>query len=232
MDLKIMNGKIIKDIRVYKSDKQNEYGIPSLHSFGDKKLNAIIHRIVMKLRENSFSFGDFDHLYIVFTTVDIKEERCLSEIIDKYHPWYRYCFVRINDSLYKSIGKSHTYDYLIETITKVLIEKFCNSDFNVSLVCECVKQAVEQGEKMLMKYKEKVTSKRKAIIYLRYLDSSGYYPLLRVFDLSGNLLFEKDLPQNSILDEIGEIQLSLNKVTIKPRKNAFTSDMKMMIFEY
>lgn len=48
--------KVISDIRLYKSSSKNEYGSFITESFGSKKLTATIKRIVMKLRENNFSF--------------------------------------------------------------------------------------------------------------------------------------------------------------------------------
>ena len=69
-----MNKKTISDIRLFKSKSQNEYGVYSTEYFGDKSLTAIVNRIVMKLRENEFSLGEFDHLYINFTTCDMAEK--------------------------------------------------------------------------------------------------------------------------------------------------------------
>jgi len=42
----------------------------------------------MKLRESEFSLGEFDHLYINFTTCDMVDELNLSDEVDRYHPWY------------------------------------------------------------------------------------------------------------------------------------------------
>lgn len=60
--------KIISDIRVYKSVVDNIDGNSMPASLGNKPLNITVHRIVMKLRENGFSLGAFDHLYINLTT--------------------------------------------------------------------------------------------------------------------------------------------------------------------
>ena len=79
---------------------------------------------------------------------------------------------------------------------------------------------------MLMKFKEKKTSKNRAVIYLRYLDNCRYFPLLRIFDLEDTLLLEKDLPETNNLDAYGEIQLSGKKITIKPRKNCFAGNLE------
>jgi len=224
--------KVIKDIRLYKSEEKNEYGNPIATSFADKKLNAVIHRIVMKLRENGFSLGDFDHLYINFVTFDITEKIYLSEEIDRYHPWYRNCYINIEKELYDSIGKLDTYDFIINAIVDVLTTYFATEEFDSKCIKYCISHAVEQGENMLMRFKEKKSAKRKVIIFLRYLDDCMYYPLLRVYDLNDNMLFEKDLPKTLTLDCFGEIQVSTKRIKIKPRKNVFAAKKKEMTFEY
>ena len=83
-----------------------------------------------------------------------------------------------------------------------------------------------------MKFKEKVSTKRKAVIFLRFLDTCRFFPLLRVYDAENNLLFETDLPQTVVLDYLGEIQVSAKRVTIKPRKNAYTAQNKPLVFDY
>ncbi len=224
--------KIIKDIRLYKSEAQNEYGKPITYSFADKKLNAVTQRIVMKLREYGFSLGDFDHLYINFTTCSMSEKISLSKEVDRYHPWYRYCSVNIEKELYDKLGSSDTYADIISVIKKILITYFVTEDFGQTLILSCVSQAVEQGENMLMKFKEKIGTKRKAVIFLRYLDRCIYYPLLQIYDMDENLLFEKNLPETLMLDYLGDIQISAKRVTIKPRKNALTAQKEAMVFEY
>ena len=227
-----MKKKIIKDIRLYKSESQNEYGTYVTNSFADRKLIAITQRVVMKLRENEFSLGEFDHLYINFTTCDMAEEMNLSNEVDRYHPWYRFCSVHIEKDVYDKLGTPETYDDIIHWISTIFVTYFTTEDFDESLILSCVQQAVEQGEKMLMKFKEKVNTKRKAVIFLRYLDTCSFYPLLRVYDTEDNLLLEKDLPKTLMLDYLGDIQISANRITIKPRKNAFTTQKNALVFEY
>ena len=109
---------------------------------------------------------------------------------------------------------------------------FVSEDFDKASILSCVQQAVEQGQEMLMKYKEKVSAKRKAVVFLRFLDSCKFRPLLSVYDNEDNLLFETDLPETVMLDYLGDIQVSAKRVTIKPRKNAFTSNSHPLVFEY
>lgn len=224
--------KIISDIRLFKSESQNECGGYISDYFADKRLNAIVNRVTMKLRENGFSLGEFDHLYISFTTCEVDGQMNLSDKVDRYHPWYRYCYVHIEKDLYRKLGTIETWDSIIRWIEKVLVVYFASEEFGETHILSCVQQAVEQGENMLMKFKEKVSAKRKAVIFLRYLDVGGFFPLLRVYDAEENLLFEKDLPQTVALGYLGEIQVSAKRVTIKPRKNAFTTQNKPLIFNY
>lgn len=227
-----MKKKPISDIRLYKSETQNEYGDYITNSFADKKLNAITQRIVMKLRENGFSLGEFDHLYVNFTTCNMVDKMNLSDKVDRYHPWFRYCSVHIEKDLYNKLGSIETWEDIIQWISNVLVTFFTSEDFDETRILACIQQAVEQGEDMLMKFKEKVSTKRKAVIFLRFLDTCRFYPLLRVYDTEDNLLLEKDLPEAVALDDLGDIQVSAKRVTIKPRKNAFTMKNEPLVFEY
>ena len=227
-----MKKKIISDIRLFKSESRNEYGGFIDYGFGDKKLNAIIKRVVMKLRENEFSLGDFDHLYINFTTCDMAETINLSDNVDRYHPWFRYCNIHIEEDLYNKLDSPETWNEIILYITNALTAYFTSDNFGEKQILSCVQQAVTQGEDMLMKFKEKASAKRKAVVFLRFLDTCRFAPLLRVYDTEENLLFETDLPQTVALDYLGEIQVSAKRVTIKPRKNAYTAQMVPLVFDY
>lgn len=224
--------KIIKDIRLYRSEERNERGSFLTSSFAGKALNAVIHRIVMKLREAEFSMGDFDHLYVNFTTCEVPQSIMLSETVDRYHPWYRYCTVRIDRVLYSRLGTAEAIQDIVGLLTEVLITCFTTEAFDAEKLQSCIDQVVEQGEKMRMVFKTKTAAKRKVTVYLRYLDSCRYRPLLQVTDLEDHLLLQRDLPEAVTLDYLGEIQLSAKKVTIKPRKNAFTAQRKPIIIEY
>ena len=227
-----MKKKVISDIRLFRSKSQNEYGGYMTESFGDKKLNAIIKRVVMKLRESEFSLGEFDHLYINFTTCGMAGIMDLSDKVDRYAPWFRYCNIYIEEDLYEKLGSPASFGEIIFYIKNVLTTYFASEEFPETQILSCVRQAIEQGEDMLTKFKEKVSTKRRAVIFLRYLDTCRFYPLLRVYDTEENLLFEADLPQTVALDYLGEIQVSAKRVTIKPRKNAYTAQNQPLVFDY
>ena len=100
----------------------------------------------------------------------------------------------------------------------VLERLFASSEFTADMIRSCITEAVTLGEDMLMKFKEKSSAVNRAVIYLRYLDSGRYHPLLRVYDLNDTVILEKDLPETNDLDMFGELLVSSKKVTIKPRK--------------
>lgn len=224
--------KIISDIRLYRSEQTNDRGRFDTSSFGEKRQNAMIHRVVMKLRAAGFSMGEFDHLYLNFTTCDVPGGVMLSKEADRYHPWFRWCSVRIGEELYRALGTPEAYPELLRLIGEVLAACFATEDFDEERIQDCIRQAAEQGEQMRMVFKTKATAKRKATVYLRYLDTCRYRPLLQVTDPEDRLLLEQDLPEAVTLDYLGEILLSAKKVTIKPRKNAFTEGWKPIMIDY
>lgn len=223
---------VIKDIRLYRSCIDNIDGNSHPQSFMNKELCCVIQRIVMKLRENKFSMGDFDHLYVNFTTSSVENKIAPAKRkTDRYYPWYRYYDVEISQDLFEKLETTQCINEVIKMVEQVLCHFFNTQEFDSGKIQSCISEAIENGEKMEMKFKEKIASKNKAIVYLRYLDSGRYFPLLRVLDLKDNILLEKNLPEANSLDAFGTIQLSSKKVTIKPRKNAFSEMYEPMSFE-
>jgi len=210
---------IIQDIRIYRCMVENVTGV-NPEGFFNPKLCAVTRRICMKLREKEFSMGDFHHLYINLTTcLEEGTVKPANKEPDRYFPWYRYYDVGISQELYNILESEECIQSVEELLEKVLKSQFSTAEFNECKISDCVSEAVTQGEDMLMKFKEKITSKGKAVLYLRYLDNGRYFPLLKVFDADKNLILEKDLPESQTLDNFGQISLTSKKVTISPRKN-------------
>lgn len=156
----------------------------------------------------------------------------LSDEIDQYHPWYRYCFVKVSRNFYDRLGSPDAYEEIIQKINTVLCTYFSTEDFDETRIYSCICQAVEQGENMRMLFKEKTGAKRRAKLFLRYLDACRYAPILQVSDTDGHLLFETDLPERETLDYLGNIRLSAKRVVVEPRKNAFTDGAEALVFDY
>ncbi len=224
-----MNFKNISDIRLYRSNIPNidKNSLPS--EFAPKQLNIIVARIAMKLRENGFSLGDYDHLYINFTTcLPNGAIEVAKRSVDVYHKWYRYYDVGVSDECYRNLDGESYVGFVVEQIKKVLVNCFC-SETNCA-VEPCIEEAQSKGEDMLMLYKSKQTSKLKADIYLQLLDNGMYCPNLFVYDQDGTELLHQKLPCTLDLMSMGEIQLSNKKVVIKPRKNSLASQSEPVIF--
>ena len=221
---------VIRDIRIYRCNVDNVTGVWP-EGFYNPELYAVARRICLKLRENEFSMGDFHHLYINLTTfLDEGDVRLANKEPDRYHPWYRYYDIGISQALYDSLETPDCIPVVSGLLEKVLTTQFSTPEFEGDKISECVFEAVTQGEDMLMKFKEKVSSQRRAVLYLRYLDTCMNFPLLRVYDNDGNIVLEKDLPESLTLDNLGQISVSSKKVTIKPRKNSWTEG-EPIVFE-
>lgn len=203
--------RLIQTIRLFKR------GLVSIH-FPERKYHAIPHRIAMKLRELGYSLDGFDHLYISFTVDAVENCMEFSKYIDPYHPWYRMYNVQISEALFDKLESPESYDAILSLIESALVRI---SPKDEDLVRRAIAEALDQGEQMLMLRKQKITSTRRAAVYLRCMDDEYYLPLLRVYDNEENLLFEADLPKTYDLTILGEIQVSRNRVTVKPRKNLY-----------
>lgn len=217
--------KKISDIRIYKSsDTMRPAG------FASKELNIAVRRIVMKLREQNFSLGEFDHLYLNFTICRPVGTIELADQADRYHPWYRYCDIGVRMDEYENLGNSDRFEYIFENIRMVLHEKFCTDDITRKIVSQAIADA-KKGASMRMRFKEKKSAKMIATIYLRLLDSGYFWPLLQVTDHDGNEILSVDLQETLDMNAIGEILLNSKKVTIKPRENAFANGLEPISFE-
>ncbi len=224
--------KIIEDIRFFKSSIENIDGNPAPESFGSKQLCAVIHRAVMKLREQRFTLGEYTHLYINFTVCLNEGQMKPSERSkDAYHPFYRYYDAGISRECYDKLDSGECIDDIVSIAENLLIRFFAADEEQRNIIESSFFQALEHGENMLMLFKEKQTNHAKAVIYLRFTNDFKYVPLLCVYDLEENEMFRQDLPAVNDLNSIGEIVLTNKKVTVKPRKNTFSKGLEAVSFD-
>ena len=219
--------KVIQDIRLF----EDTDGVLKSRQFADRPLLANVQRIVMKLRENGFSLGEFHHLYVDLTTRQLSAPMEMDENIDIYAPWYRYVYVQISEEMHGRLNDPDSREEILSIVKDVLTGLFATESFDRVRILSCIEEA-KLGEQMLMKFKEKTTSTRRAVLYLRFLDTCRFWPLIRVYDPEGALLAERDMPPMITLDALGEIQVSRNKVTVKPRKSSYTTNMEPFVFTY
>ncbi len=210
--------KIIKDIRTFSSKIENIEGNSLPSDYGTKFLKAKIMRIVMGLRENNFSLGDYDHLYINFTTCNVINSIALAKRkIDIHNSWYRFYDVHVADDMFNNLDEK----FIIETIKHILKENSCSKEFSKEELDSLIADILEKKDLFEVKYKEKVNSKRKAIIYLRYSDNCLFIPIIKIFDLENKLIFEKELSETNSLDDFGTLIVTNEKVVIKPKKSSW-----------
>ena len=214
--------KLIADIRIYNfSDSEKHIELDFRSS------SRAVHRVAMKLRELKFSLGEFDHLYINFTTCAAKGSVALIDTVDQYHPWYRYCDVGVSMDEYERLESP---EFIFEQIENVLLSLFCPDMQTEEIIRESIAEA-KKGPEMQVACKQKKSAKYTATICLRLLDNGYYLPLLQVVDTNGNEVLCRDLPEVFDLGFLGEIQLNSKRITIKPRKNAFTKDLTPITVE-
>ena len=223
--------KIISDIRLFKSNVENIDGYTPSY-IDTKEILPILKRVVMKLREHNFSLGDCTHLYINFTTCLPEGTMLLANrTVIREDSWFKFYDVGVSAEFIEQMEIHKCYDAALELIKNVLLLYYIREQDDLEIICSSFEIAVKQGEQMLMKFKEKKSAKNHAIIYLRYLDTHKFLPLLRVYDNQNNLILVKDLPASAELNHLGTIQLSSKRVTIKPRQNIFAKDLKPITYE-
>ena len=224
--------KSIADIRIYSSSIRNIDGNSMPQDINNRKAILAARRVAMKLRENDFSLGDFDHLYINFTTCPTEDGMSLAgRSIDRYHSWYRYYDYQIDESVLGTINTEDFAEKVLDYIQKILLAFFFFFVEDAKLITESVK-AAREGEQMKMKYKEKRSAKATAVVFLRLYNDGRYHPLLWVNDSEGKSLLKRELKPCSDLGSFGSIQLSSRKITIKPRQSELYSRRKPITFEF
>ena len=220
----------ISDIRLFRSMIGNIDGNPHPNTFANRGLNVVIHRIVMKLREQGFSLGDFDHLYVNFTTCLEKGEMLpTARSVDPYHKWYRYYDIGIDRDTYQMLNTDAAGHIILVLLLNLLIRYF--SAENACSISDCIAEAVNSAEHMLALYKTKQTGSMQAKIFLQYLNDGRYLPHLFVYNEAGTEILHRKLAGSTDLMSIGEIQMRKRKITIKPRKNSFTKKLTAVVFE-
>lgn len=214
--------KIIKDIRLYEGAEKR--------GVSNKIMNLSAHRVAMKLRESAFSLGDFDHLYLCFLANEPAGSVVLDEKIDRYFPWYRYVSIGISEDELTLLKTAEEPSVLFKYMENALLALFGADPSNENAIKTAIEEA-KIGPEMLMRFKEKKAAKGTATIWLRLLDNAYYLPVLSVTNAEGAEVLRKNLPRTWDLGNMGEIQLSSKKVTVKPRKNAFTKKLAPISFE-
>ena len=223
--------KKISDIRIFKSTKPNVDRAPLPTGLASKQLFTIVRRIVLKLRENQFSMGDFDHLYLNFTTrAEEGEIQLAARTAHGGNNFFRFYDIGVSKEQFEILEEPDQIPFIIGKLEETMV-RFFGEDGQDEVIRESIRVAVEQGEEMQMVYKKKQAQGRTAVVSLRFLDSGEYFPLLSVYDKEDNLLLQKDLEPVRDLSTLGEIRLTGKRISIYPRQTAKAKTFRPLTFE-
>ena len=101
----------------------------------------------MKLWESGFSCGDFDHLYLNFTTCPVEGEIAPSpRSVDKYHSWYRYYDVEVPQRVWEQADSVQTEEQFLVLTENVLTQFFARPEFDAEKIHQCVREAISQDD--------------------------------------------------------------------------------------
>lgn len=224
--------KKISDIRIFKSLKPNVDRAPLPVGLASKQLFTTVRRIVLKLRENQFSLGDFDHLYLNFTTrVEEGEIVLSSRTAPGGNNFFRFYDIGVSREQFDILEEPDQIPFILGKLEETMV-RFFGDDGRDEIIRGSIRAAVEQGEEMQMVYKKKEAQGRTAVLSLRFLDSGEYFPLLCVYDKEDNLLLQKDLDPMRDLSTLGEIRLTGKRISIYPRQTAKAKTFRPLTFEF
>ncbi len=223
-----MTMKPINDIRLFTSSVPNADSQPLPGEADSKHAAILLRRIAMKLREANFSLGSFDHLYINLTPcIPEGAVQPSARSVHRETAWLRYADYGVTETQLADPAA-------IEALAPLAAER-CLLHFapdSAPLVRSAIRDALHQGARMRMRFREKHAAGLVAVIYLQLLDNGLYHPLVCVTDEAGNSLLSEALPPCLTLDALGEIRLTKQTVTILPRRNAFTAGMEPVFFRW
>ncbi|GIU51240.1 hypothetical protein TUM4438_40180 [Shewanella sairae] len=217
--------KKLRDIRYYASDEPNSSGkgFPSSCSrFFDfpKNLHYWGGRISQIVGPEGLSFGDFDHLYINFTSGLPLEEIQFSERAPE--GWMRYIDFGVSFDTLKGLNEQELEQFLVNSTFK-LLSYLCHGDKEKLKIVENVKSNVEEyGSEVELPVKLKETkSYSVSITYKLRPNNEGSYGIVKYTNLKSGESFRDRFIELKAPDDIfplvGSIAIKDGKIVIKPR---------------
>lgn len=185
-----MPNRILKDIRFYESEIQNIEGNSIPQQLGKlfiptKDTNFTGQRIARKLNELEYSYGEYDHIYINFTTFLKENEILISDrIIDKRIKFIDYGIDSIKVNLLSDIEKNK----FIKTATFKILNELSDGK-NLELVRQTEKQINDFETEIKILYKSKETNSYKIDIYYQIESiKNGTNAIIEYLDKKNNIL--------------------------------------------
>lgn len=216
--------RILKDIRLYESEVENKAGNPLPSVIGgvfkvDKTINFIACRIARKLNELSYSYGEFDHVYINFTSFLKENELYLSHRnIDKT---IKYIDYGVNPKKFNILTIDAKKAFIQEKIFEIF--RAISAKEYLALIEETEQQLSKYGSHLKIHYKTKETKSYCITIFyqinpndnsskgiVEYLDKKT----ARKSEIAFPLSFYEDIYQL-----IDTISVKNGEITLKPKKS-------------
>lgn len=219
-----MTDRILKDIRFYESEKQNIEGQSLPHDLGNlffptKETTYIGQRIARKLNELKFTYGEFDHIYLNFTTF-LKENEIVvsSRNIDKR---IKYLDFGINSEKLNSFSDNEKNSFIKSATFKAL--RHISSDRNLELLAQTEKQLSKFDTEIKIHYKSKETNSVKIDIYYQIESlSGGTKAIIDYKDKKNNICSSVSYKlqfYEDIYTLIDTISLADDTIILKPKKS-------------
>lgn len=218
-------GKPIVDIRYYASDSPNETGrsLPSSCSrFFEfpKLLHYWGTRIATLLGASGLSLGEFDHLYVNYTSAIEEGSIVFSERVPE--KWLRYIDYGVDFDKLRSLNENEVENFLVRSTFECL-DHLCNSSIEKTNLIKSASNEVERfGSEVELPVKAKRTKSYSVqVSYKLRPNGEESYGLVKYINhKTGAIFFKKfvDLKGPSdVFSLVGTIAVKDEKILIKPR---------------
>ncbi|MCI6837596.1 MAG: hypothetical protein MR861_07095 [Clostridiales bacterium] len=221
--------KKIADIRLFASDTPTVDGRNHWPNALQNKASAIFaRRVVMKLREQGFSLGGFDHLYINFTTCAVEGNIAPAKL--SFQTWYRFYDVHVDKEMQKNVSSEEDAAIAAQLIQSVLLKYFAATEKDEAIIVKSI-NAAKEGDKMTVLYMEKKYSKCTISVYISLNNKGEFCPILQIMKKDGTLVQRKRMKPCIEMGAYGDIRFDGERVLIKPRKNAYYAKRNPIVIE-
>lgn len=222
-----MNPNLIQDIRLFESDVPNVDGnaLPShmgkIYQYNHGDCLHVIQRLLFLLRHRGFGFDVFHHLYLNFTPcIPHNEVREVNRYTIREFSWFEYVDIGCDVTLFNGWSLEKKNIFILESIKRaVLLKAFAEQQ---KLFIDTFEEVLQNGENLLLPYKEKENQDFTVKIFTRITDELAFIPLIRVIDKEGTVKTEQRLRiygRDEFISQMGTITIGKSSVRIAPRKN-------------
>jgi len=159
--------KLILDIRYFESSHENVDGMGLPNALGrlypfPRSIHALGARIARKLREYGYTTGDFDHLYINFTTLLKEHQFRLSPRIPE--AWLRYVDYGVDPKTVRRMRERDREEFVANCTFRVL-RFLSRGDAAQRRLIEAVRRELDSaGSEMEILHKVKETATYRVVV--------------------------------------------------------------------